>query len=233
MFGEAEPVTTADIAVQRILVRACRRALPAVPVIAEENPASPTGRLAEYIVIDPVDGTAAFLSGSPMYTISVCLVVNERPLHGVVDFPAFGVRVWARATRGITIGGETGQLPSYGPSSLLVSPGQVHQVRRAASRVAAMSITPVPTTSAKMVLVALARASASVRVRTPTARVAPWDYPAAALIVREAGGAVIDDCGRDLAASPVSPVNGWLACGRPELTARLSPIMTGATTSAL
>src|SRR5262252_5164482 len=37
IFGGTEPVAAVDVAIQRILVRACGRALPTVPVVAEEG----------------------------------------------------------------------------------------------------------------------------------------------------------------------------------------------------
>lgn len=219
VFGASEPVTTADVAVQRTLLRACRLALPEVPVIAEEGQETLGHIPGTCVLIDPIDGTIPFLSGSSLYTISICLVVDDRPLHAVVDFPAYGVRVWARADRGIDVRGDVGGLPAFGSSSLLVSPAQAARVRaalvKARARAPAITVTPVPTTSAKMVLVALLKAGAALRVRGASAGVAPWDYAAAALIAREAGATVRDDGGRDLARGAVSAVNGWMACRRP------------------
>jgi len=227
VFGGTEMVTAADVAVQRALVRACGRVLPGVPVVAEEGRRHLGAVPPTCVLIDPIDGTGPFLSGSPLYTMSVGLVVDERPSVAVVDFPAYELRVWARATRGIEVRGDAGRLPAYGPSSLLTGPAQAAQVREVAARATGLSVEPVPTTSAKMVLVALSRAGAALRVRGAAAGVAPWDYAAAALIVREAGGVVRDDGGRDLARGVVSPVNGWLACRGPELAAVLHKIVTG------
>lgn len=227
VFGGTEEVTAADVAVQRILTQGCDRVLPQVPVVAEEGLRRLGPLPASCVVIDPIDGTAPFLGGSLVYTISVCLLAGTRPSQAVVDFPAYDVRVWARAGGGITVRGRIGRLPSYGPSSLLAGPAQATRVREAVRPADGMSVAPVPTTSAKMVFVALSRATAAVRIRGAVAGVAPWDYAAAALIVDEAGGVVRDDRGRDLARCTVSPVNGWLAYRPPEPDVRLRRIVRG------
>ena len=226
VFGQPEPVTAADIAVQEILARACASAFPGIPVVAEENRPHLGDIPGTCVIIDPIDGTVPFLNGSPVYTIAACLIEAGYPAQAVVDFPAYAVRVLAEAGHGVQVRGP-GHLPAFGPSSLLASPAQATAVRDAARDTGTWTVTPVPTTSAKMVLVALARADAAVRVRAAAPGVAPWDYAAAALIVQEAGGIVRDDQDRNLARSAPSPVNGWLACRGPELAGPLRQIMTG------
>ena len=233
VFGRTEPVTAADMEVQQVLLRTCGQVLPSVPMIAEEDRSELGALPSTCVLIDPIDGTVPFLSGLPVYTISICHVMDGRPFRAVVDLPAYGIRVWAHAGRGIVVHGDITQLPKFGPSSLLVSPAQTAMVRDAIRRAGTITVNPVPTTSAKMVFVALSLAEAAIRMRSATAAVAPWDYAAAALIVHETGGMVGDDQGRDLAHCPISPVNGWIAYRRPGCAALLRQVMAGRNADAL
>jgi histidinol phosphatase-like enzyme (inositol monophosphatase family) len=48
---------------------------------------------AEYIwSIDPIDGTKAFISGSPLFGTLIALLKNGTPIMGIIDVPAMGER---------------------------------------------------------------------------------------------------------------------------------------------
>lgn len=51
-------------------------------------------------VIDPIDGTAHFLRGAPVWATLIALVVDGEPVVGVVSSPALGARWWAARGRG-------------------------------------------------------------------------------------------------------------------------------------
>jgi hypothetical protein len=71
VFGHDEPVSEADLEVERILIGALRALDPGLPVVAEEQ----HPELADHLpgrcaVIDPIDGTVPFLQGMPFYGIT-------------------------------------------------------------------------------------------------------------------------------------------------------------------
>jgi myo-inositol-1(or 4)-monophosphatase len=229
IFGHAEPASEADLAVERILTTALTALDPGLPVVAEEqHPALASRVPGRCAVIDPIDGTVPFLSGSPMYSITVCLVSEGRPACAIVDLPAFGIRVQAASGQGQRVDGDPARLPEFGPGAVLVSPAQLPRLRAPARAAGLAVMEAVPTTSVKMTLVALGRAGAALRVPAAEAPVAPWDYAAPALIVSEAAGTVLDDQGRDLSVSSPGPVSGWLACRRSALTGPLRQVMARA-----
>jgi 3'(2'), 5'-bisphosphate nucleotidase len=86
------PVTEADHAAEAIIVAGLRKAMPNVPVIAEEEVAA--GRMTEpaveYWLVDPLDGTREFAAGNDEFAVNIGLVRNGRPLLGVVAIPAAG-----------------------------------------------------------------------------------------------------------------------------------------------
>ena len=92
--GDGSPVTAADEAAEDIITAKLKEALPAVPIIGEE--AASAGKLpdltgAEYFwLVDPLDGTKEFISGSGEYTVNIALIHKGVPVLGVVYAPAKG-----------------------------------------------------------------------------------------------------------------------------------------------
>jgi len=90
--GGGDPVTVADLDAERAL----RAALPSirdVPVVGEEGwDAGERARLAagEAWIVDPLDGTRAFLAGDDRFAMIVALVEGGRVTAGWLSFPARG-----------------------------------------------------------------------------------------------------------------------------------------------
>lgn len=88
---DQSPVTDADHAAERIILAALARALPGVPVVAEEEAAA--GRLPEklgarFVLVDPLDGTREFLARNRDFTVNIALIEEGVPVLGVVYAPA-------------------------------------------------------------------------------------------------------------------------------------------------
>lgn len=88
------PVTEADQAVEQALAGHLTAHLPADGLVGEEFGDS-AGRSGRTWIIDPIDGTANFLRGVPVWATLIGLVVDEVPTVGVVSAPAMGRRWWA------------------------------------------------------------------------------------------------------------------------------------------
>ncbi|MBI1649029.1 3'(2'),5'-bisphosphate nucleotidase CysQ [Hyphomicrobium sulfonivorans] len=88
--ADRTPVTVADQEAEKVLIEALRQVAPGIPVIAEEEVAA--GRVPEtgstFFLVDPLDGTRAFISGSPEFTVNIGLVVDHRPVFGIIYAPA-------------------------------------------------------------------------------------------------------------------------------------------------
>src|ERR1700691_6085133 len=82
------PVTDADLAADALLKRRLQEALPDAGWLSEET-VDDFERLSHrsLIIVDPIDGTRAFVIGDPRWAVSVALVVDERPVGGVVYAP--------------------------------------------------------------------------------------------------------------------------------------------------
>ncbi len=85
-------VTEADRAAEELIVAGLRDACPDIPVIAEEEVAG--GRITaaahRFWLVDPLDGTREFTSGSDDFAVNIGLVRDGRVALGVVGVPATG-----------------------------------------------------------------------------------------------------------------------------------------------
>src|SRR5438093_1903241 len=82
-------VTAADREVEAFLVAALRSRLPEAGILGEEGTVH-DGRGSYRIVLDPIDGTAAFVAGLPTWCICVGILEEVRPIAGVVHLPCLG-----------------------------------------------------------------------------------------------------------------------------------------------
>jgi 3'(2'), 5'-bisphosphate nucleotidase len=90
--SDASPVTAADREAEAILLAALARVAPAIPVVAEE--AASAGHIptigSEFFLVDPLDGTREFVSGSEDFTVNIALVRDGVAIFGIVYAPATG-----------------------------------------------------------------------------------------------------------------------------------------------
>jgi len=88
--ADATPVTVADTRAEALIVAGLRAAVPAIPVIAEEEVAAGriTAPCARYWLVDPLDGTREFAAGRAEFAVNIALVENGAAVLGAVASPA-------------------------------------------------------------------------------------------------------------------------------------------------
>ncbi|MGV2068293.1 inositol monophosphatase family protein [Agrobacterium sp. 22-226-1] len=101
--GFQDFVSEADVTVERFVRDRLAEAFPGEMVLGEEM-----GGVADdaYWIIDPIDGTANFLRGSPLWGISLGFVRSGRPELGVVAMPVFGDIYAAADGTGLMLNGK-------------------------------------------------------------------------------------------------------------------------------
>ena len=90
---DTTPVSDADRTAEAIVRSQLSRARPRDAVHGEELP--DTGHGPRQWVIDPIDGTANFIRGVPVWATLIALVDAGQPVIGLVSAPALGRRWWA------------------------------------------------------------------------------------------------------------------------------------------
>jgi 3'(2'), 5'-bisphosphate nucleotidase len=91
---DGSPVTAADEAAEAIIGAGLNRLAPSLPIVSEEQASSErpqTGPSGSYFLVDPLDGTREFISGSDEYTVNIAIVTDGAPILGIVAAPAAGV----------------------------------------------------------------------------------------------------------------------------------------------
>ncbi|MBW9092998.1 histidinol phosphatase [Microbacterium jejuense] len=91
--ADATHVTEADLATEQAIRALLQTERPADGVFGEEF--GVTGDSTRQWIIDPIDGTANYLKGIPMWTTLIALSIDGVPRVGVASQPAIGRRWWA------------------------------------------------------------------------------------------------------------------------------------------
>ncbi|MEM6781360.1 MAG: 3'(2'),5'-bisphosphate nucleotidase CysQ [Pseudomonadota bacterium] len=104
--ADGSPVTLADQKAEEVIEKALKDILPDVKVVGEEAVADgyrPQLEGVEHFwLVDPLDGTKEFISGSGDYTVNIALIKNGTPVMGVVYAPTKG-ELFAAAGEGTAI----------------------------------------------------------------------------------------------------------------------------------
>ena len=122
---DGSPVTEADLAAEAAIRDGLARAAPALPFVSEEQAEGEAPRALgrSYALVDPLDGTREFIAGSGEYAINIAIMLDGRPVLGIVAAPALGL-IW----RGIVgIGAERIGFTADGQ---LAAPEPIHGRKR-------------------------------------------------------------------------------------------------------
>ena len=202
------PVTEADRLVDRFLKKRLTETAPEAGWLSEET-LDTAERLSRrrVFVVDPIDGTRAFMTGDARWAVSIAFVADGRPEFGIVHLPALAETFVAVRGRGawrndvpIAVSSRPSLVGARiaGPKSLLrdlesAGLALVHEPR-------------VPSLAYRLVQVACGALDAGLA----STDACDWDIAAADLILHEAGGCLSDLAGRALVYNGPDPRHGVL-----------------------
>ena len=190
------PVSEADLAVDRFLTERLRSARPGYGWLSEET-ADDRSRLEHerVFIVDPIDGTRAFLAGGDEWTVAVAVVEAGRPVAGAVFAPVRGEMFAGRRGGGAFLNDRPISVSGRNSIAGATLSGP-HSIIANADVVSAGFVSTDILRSLAYRLVTVAAG----RVDVGAARGGPsdWDLAAADLLVQEAGGRLTDLSGRDL-----------------------------------
>ena len=219
------PVTEADVAVDSFLKVELSAALPAAAWLSEETADDPARLDARRVwIVDPIDGTRAFLSGHPDWCVAIALLIDGEPVLGVIAAPAHdtlyeGCRGGGayRDSAPITASARErlAGASAAGPKPL------IERLERAAGRVEAVPRIP----SLALRLARVAEGAVDLGLVSGSSR--DWDLAAADLILTEAGGRLTTFAGRRPRYNAAEPVHGELLAAPAGLHPYLIEAMTG------
>ncbi|KAK0180053.1 hypothetical protein PV327_005735 [Microctonus hyperodae] len=203
--GEWDLVTQYDKSVEEILISGLIKEFPTHKFIGEET-VSKTNCLPNLTddptwIIDPIDGTTNFVHSFPHTCISIALAVNRQLEIGIVYNPVIEQMFTARRGCGAYLNGnpiKSSDISDLKQSLVCIeaSYARIEEIRdEVMGRIEAfVSIAHGIRTlgSAALTLCYIAMGAADVY---HTDNLSPWDVAAGTLIIREAGGTVIDTSG--------------------------------------
>ena len=210
------PVTEADLAVDRLLQDRLLSARPGYGWLSEET-VDDRSRLSapRTFVVDPIDGTVAFIRDRPWWAVSIAVVEEGEPVAGVLHAPALAETYTAQTGAGAALNGvriHAGERTELEGCAILADartlqrPGwpQPWPQMRIESR---------NSVAYRMALAASGAFDAVVALSSKC----DWDLAAADLIVREAGAVATDHRGRRFAYNQPSARKPSLICANPQL----------------
>lgn len=218
------PVTQADKAVDGFLQERLTAALPAAGWLSEETMDTPS-RLERPLVwvVDPIDGTRAFMSGHPDWCVAIALLHEGRPILGAIHAPAHRAVYEALQGGGATLNGRPiagsgaealAGVRAAGPKSLLDDLDH--------GRLGIQRLERIPSLALRLARVA----EGVVDVGLVSSGSHDWDIAAADLILQEAGGQLSGLGGAVPAYNRAETVHGELAAASRRLHPQVIEAMT-------
>jgi myo-inositol-1(or 4)-monophosphatase len=216
---KSSPVCEADIAVDRLLRERLAGDGSNDAWLSEETEADPSRLTAERVwIVDPIDGTRAYLAGQADWTISVALAVAGRPVLAALFAPVTEELFLAEAGGGANRNGMPIRASSgagfdaakvAGPKRLVTWLANVDPQVAVVPRIGSMALR----------LARVAQGEIDLTFAGGTSH--DWDLAAADLLVHEAGGAMTTLAGQTLAYNQPELVHGALVAAGRERHARI------------
>lgn len=220
--GKSSPVSEADLAVDALL-RERLLTIHDAGWLSEETEDDPARlQRSDVWVVDPIDGTRAYLAGLPDWAVSVALVNAGRPVVAALYAPVTDELFLSIAGTGATLNGvpikaskgdQIADAKFSGPKRRLESLATIEPTIQTMPRVPSLALR-----LARVATGALDGAFAG-----PDSH--DWDLAAADLLVHEAGGLISTVTGQSLVYNRPNPVHdALLAAGRARHAVLLSLI---------
>jgi myo-inositol-1(or 4)-monophosphatase len=180
--GDHSPVTEADLYIDDLITTTIRYAYPDDGLISEENQQTYHKNSAAVWVIDPLDGTANFGNGIPVWGVSIARLIDGWPDLGVLYFPVTGDLFSARHGGGAIHNGRPLRSNQSNPTSFFACCSRTHRKYQIEVPYKARI-----SGSVAFNMAAVARGAAVINLE-----VAPklWDIAAGWLILQESGAEV-------------------------------------------
>jgi myo-inositol-1(or 4)-monophosphatase len=208
--GGRSPVSEADIAIDELLKKMLLAARPDYGWLSEE--AEDTEHRLAYsrvFIIDPIDGTRAYVAGRPDWCVSVGLVEDGKPVAGVLAAPARG-EIWqAHLGGGAFLNNirlaASDQEPEDAPLHVAV-PDMVARQMRPGAEANLKKVAGGPSLALRVAAVAQGELD-GVFVRPQASE---WDLAAADTLLAETGHILVDQAGVRMAYNAPDPSRGLL-----------------------
>jgi myo-inositol-1(or 4)-monophosphatase len=194
--ADQSPVTSADLAVNEVLHRGLMKAFPDDGWLSEESPDSHVRLDKQRVwVIDPIDGTSAFIRREPEFCISVALIEAGLPVLAAVFNPSTEELFVATRGGGLRLNDKPVSMNRHPVDVLTIalSPWEQH-LGRFKELDPELTGRPMRSIAWALALAASGRIQAVATWESQN----EWDIAAGVLLVQEGGGTALDGTGSAL-----------------------------------
>ena len=222
--NNASPVSDADIAVDSFLRERLVAATPGYGWLSEESEDDAARLAAERVwIVDPIDGTRAFIGGKPDWSVAAALVERGRPVLAALFAPVEDCLYVAAAGEGATCNGA----PIRATAGTGLEGMWVAGPRRHLEVLAALAPTVQTVPKIHSLQLRLARvAQGVIDLAFASGSGHDWDLAAADLLVHEAGGVLTTFGGETPCYNRRDTVHGPLVAAGGERLPALLDIVT-------
>lgn len=183
-----------DLEAERIILTRLRAAFPTYAILSEEA-GKDTNDASQMWIVDPLDGSANFQHGSPLFGVAIALVSEGVTIAGIIYTPMQDEMFVAIKGESVTCNGtpiHVSSVKSVGDAivnmgdfakngDVKANASRLKEITRLANHVSRVRM--IGTAATDLAYVACGRADAYIMHNNN-----PWDIEAGSLIVREAGG---------------------------------------------
>lgn len=214
--SKGNPVTETDLAVNARLHELLLDARPGYGWLSEESADDPD-RLtkARVLVIDPIDGTLAFIKHKPEFTVCAAVTDHGRPVAAAIFNPITDEMFSAARGAGAALNGKPIKVSATSElegSRMLVAKDVIGHPAWP-RQWPPMTVGSRASIAYRMALVACAQFDSMMSLSSKH----EWDIVAGDLIVREAGGRVTNHAGKDLVYNQPVPHLRSVICAGPAI----------------
>lgn len=201
--ADNSPLTAADLAAHNLIEQALQQLTPTIPVLSEESDdVSSRHTWSQLWLVDPLDGTKEFIARTNDFTVNIALIVDNKPILGVLHAPAYGVTYYAAEGLGAWMIDQEQLLRRLVSAELPIIP-RVLLSRRHQGSEEAQVLANIAMSFGDYTVLHVGSAFKMCRIAEGAADFYPrfgptmeWDTAAAQILLEEAGGALIDSSGR-------------------------------------
>jgi 3'(2'), 5'-bisphosphate nucleotidase len=213
--SDESPVTQADRDAETLLENALAELAPDIQVIGEEACAIALPEEVEdcFFLLDPLDGTRAFVAKRKDFTVNIGLIVDKQPVAGVIYAPVHE-KLYFSGTQSahmlhlapdgaLDIAKATAlRAPAIDPKGLRVIASMSHRAQETDALIADLRVSQTLSAASSYKFCLLAEGVADLYPRH--GRTMEWDTAAGQAILESAGGVVTDTQGERLSYGKLS-----------------------------
>lgn len=203
--ADNSPLTAADLAAHHLIEQALQQLTPSIPLLSEESDdVSQRHTWSRLWLVDPLDGTKEFVARTNDFTVNIALIVDNKPVLGVLHAPVYGVTYYAAEGLGAWMIDQDKQLRRLVTAELPIIP-RILLSRHHQGHEEAHTLTNITMKFGDYTVLHVGSAFKMCRIAEGAADFYPrfgatmeWDTAAAQILLTEAGGLLVNQHGQPL-----------------------------------